>query len=102
DLKIGVAGPHASGEAADPAVEVRAFCPQYGVPEDPVTGSLNAGIGQWLTVTGDLPASYVAAQGTVLGRTGRVHVAREGDTLWVGGRTTTTVAGEVHLGPHPA
>jgi len=102
DLKIGVVGPHGSGEAGDPAVEVRAFCPQYGVPEDPVTGSLNAGIGQWLTATGDLPASYVAAQGSVLARTGRVHVAREGDTLWVGGHTTTTVAGEVHLGPDAA
>ena len=43
-------------------------------------------------------SSYVAAQGTVLGRSGRVHVTREGDTLWVGGHTTTTVAGEVHLG----
>jgi PhzF family phenazine biosynthesis protein len=95
DLKIGVVGPHRSGDAA---IEVRAFCPQYGVPEDPVTGSLNAGIGQWLTATGDLPTSYVAAQGTVLGRAGRVQVTREGDTLWVGGHTTTTVAGDVRLG----
>jgi len=95
DLKIGVVGPHR--DDADAAVEVRAFCPQHGVPEDPVTGSLNAGIGQWLTATGDLPASYVAAQGTVLGRAGRVQVTRAGDTVWVGGHTTTTITGEVRL-----
>ncbi|WP_205473553.1 PhzF family phenazine biosynthesis protein [Nocardioides sp. SYSU D00038] len=94
DLKIGVAGPHTNGGAAD--VEVRAFCPQYGVPEDPVTGSLNAGLGQWLA--GDrLPASYVAAQGTVLGRAGRVHVGLEGSQVWVGGHTLSTVTGTIAL-----
>jgi PhzF family phenazine biosynthesis protein len=77
-------------------VEVRAFCPGYGIAEDPVTGSLNAGIGQWLA--GDrLPASYVASQGTALGRRGRVHVDLEGDVVWVGGETATTVRGEVDL-----
>jgi PhzF family phenazine biosynthesis protein len=93
DLKIGVVGPYASG---DLAVEVRAFCPGYGMPEDPVTGSLNAGIAQWLA--GDrLPASYVSSQGTVLGRRGRVHVETEGDTVWVGGDALTTVTGQVAL-----
>jgi PhzF family phenazine biosynthesis protein len=93
DLKIGVVGPYASG---DLAVEVRAFCPGYGMPEDPVTGSLNAGIAQWLA--GDrLPASYVSSQGTVLGRRGRVHVETEGDTIWVGGDALTTVTGQVAL-----
>lgn len=95
DLKIGVVGPHDSG--AGPDVEVRAFCPQYGVPEDPVTGSLNAGIGQWLA-SDRLPASYVAAQGTVLGRRGRVHVDRVGADVWVGGDTVTTIEGTVDLG----
>jgi PhzF family phenazine biosynthesis protein len=93
DLKIGVAGAYADG---DLAVEVRAFCPGYGMPEDPVTGSLNAGVAQWLA--GDrLPASYVSSQGTVLGRRGRVHVETEGDTIWVGGDALTTVRGEVAL-----
>ena len=81
DLKIGVVGPYADGPLA---VEVRAFCPGYGMPEDPVTGSLNAGIGQWLA--GDrLPASYVACQGTVLRRAGRVHVETV-DGRGLGGR----------------
>jgi len=96
DLKLGVAGPGGTGGTD---LEVRAFCPQYGVPEDPVTGSLNAGLGQWLTATGRLPASYVATQGTVLGRRGRVFVeaAPNGD-VWVGGDTTTTISGTVGLG----
>jgi predicted PhzF superfamily epimerase YddE/YHI9 len=61
-----------------------------------VTGSFNAGVAQWLA--GDrLPSSYVAAQGTVLGRRGRVHIDLEGDTVWVGGDALTTVVGEVAL-----
>ena len=57
-----------------------------------MTGSLNASIGQWLA--GDrLPTSYVASQGTVLGRRGRVYVEREGDTVWVGGEVATAIAG---------
>jgi PhzF family phenazine biosynthesis protein len=93
DLKIGVVGPYSGGPVA---VEVRAFCPGYGMPEDPVTGSLNAGIGQWLA-GGRLASSYVAGQGTALGRRGRVHVETEGDTVWVGGETATTIRGEVGL-----
>jgi len=78
-------------------VEVRAFCPGLGVVEDPVTGSLNASIGQWLAGS-RLPTSYVASQGTVLGRRGRVHVERERDTVWVGGHVTTAIKGTVGLG----
>jgi PhzF family phenazine biosynthesis protein len=92
-LKIGLVGIYPEGEAA---VEVRAFCPGLGVPEDPVTGSLNAGLAQWLAGS-RLPTSYVASQGTVLGRRGRVHVSVEGDAVWVGGDTLTTVAGTVAL-----
>ena len=95
ELKIGVAGAHPAGGDAD--VEVRAFCPQYGVPEDPVTGSLNAALGQWLAGT-RLPPAYVAAQGTVLQRAGRVHVERVDDDVWVGGATRTVVSGTVDLG----
>lgn len=93
DLQIGAVGQYADGPVA---VEVRAFCPGYGMPEDPVTGSLNAGFAQWLA--GDrLPASYVASQGTVLGRSGRVHIEVDGDDVWVGGDTLTTVRGQVAL-----
>ena len=95
DLDIGVAGLYPEGSEC--AVEVRAFCPGVGVVEDPVTGSLNASVGQWLA--GDrLPTSYVASQGTALGRAGRVHVEREGDTVWVGGDAATTIKGTVDVG----
>ncbi len=94
DLDIGVVGPRSDG---DTACEVRALCPMStGITEDPVTGSLNAGIGQWLAGR-VLPASYVAAQGTVLGRAGRVHVDRDGDDVWIGGDATTVIHGEVTL-----
>ncbi len=93
ELKIGVAGTYI-GMDAD--IEVRAFCPQFGVPEDPVTGSLNAGLGQWLAGS-RLPESYVASQGTALQRQGRVHVSLEGETVWVGGDTLTTITGQVDL-----
>jgi PhzF family phenazine biosynthesis protein len=95
DLEVGVVGAYPDGSEC--AVEVRAFCPSIGVVEDPVTGSLNASIGQWLA--GErLPTSYVASQGTVLGRAGRVHVEKDGDTVWVGGDAATTIKGTVGLG----
>ena len=78
-MDIGVVGPYPEGSEC--AVEIRAFCPDMGIAEDPVTGSLNAGVAQWLA--GDrLPASYVASQGTALGRRGRVYMERrdEGPT----------------------
>ena len=94
-LDVGVVGPYPSGSEC--AVEVRAFSPGIGVVEDPVTGSLNASIGQWLAGT-RLPTSYVASQGTAVGRRGRVHVERDGDTVWVGGDATTVVKGAVGVG----
>ncbi|MBI2246205.1 MAG: PhzF family phenazine biosynthesis protein [Nocardioides sp.] len=94
DRQIGVVGRHAADGPAD--VEVRAFCPDLGIPEDPVTGSLNAGIGQWLAGS-RLPSAYVASQGTALLRAGRVHVVKEGQTVWVGGDTRTTISGSVDL-----
>jgi PhzF family phenazine biosynthesis protein len=94
DLEVGVVGAYPDGSEC--AAEVRAFCPGLGVVEDPVTGSLNASIGQWLA--GDrLPSSYVVSQGTALGRRGRVYVERDGDTVWVGGDATTMINGEVSL-----
>ncbi|TWG95936.1 PhzF family phenazine biosynthesis protein [Nocardioides sp. J9] len=94
--RIGVVGPYDDGGPA--AVEVRAFLPHdTGITEDPVTGSLNAALAQWLAGEA-LPSSYVASQGTVLGRRGRVHVETADDgTIWVGGDTLTTISGSVRL-----
>lgn len=95
DLDVGVIGPHSSG---DIDYEVRAFFPgNSGLTEDPVTGSLNAALAQWLIGSGRAPESYVAAQGTAMGRAGRVHVMRESDDIWVGGRCVTVIAGEVRI-----
>jgi PhzF family phenazine biosynthesis protein len=95
DLDIGVVGPHPAGSAQ--SWEVRAFFPKDGsTVEDPVTGSLNASLAQWLIGSGRAGSSYVAAQGTVLGRAGRVHVERDDDgTVWVGGGTVTCVTGDI-------
>ena len=91
---IGVAGPHPAG--GEVAYEVRAFF-MPGPTEDPVTGSLNAALGQWLTRTGRAPSSYVAAQGTALGRRGRAYVQQDGNDVWVGGDTVVGVRGTVAL-----
>jgi PhzF family phenazine biosynthesis protein len=95
DLKLGVVGPYPPGSPH--AVEVRAFfATGRTLTEDPVTGSLNAGLAQWLLGTGRLTAPYVAHQGTALGRDGEVHVDQDPDgTIWVGGATTTRVRGEI-------
>lgn len=94
-LDVGVVGPHSSG---DVDYEVRAFFPgNSGLTEDPVTGSLNAALAQWLIGAGRAPEAYIAAQGTALGRAGRVHVMREGEDIWVGGRCVTVISGEVDL-----
>ena len=88
----------AAGREAAPLIEVRAFAAPIGVTEDPVTGSLNASLAQWLIAAGELPASYIAAQGTALGRAGRVHVERDADgQVWVGGDCVRVVQGEVLL-----
>jgi len=97
DHDIGLVGPHPRG--ADAAFELRAFFPKDGATtEDPVTGSLNASVAQWLLRTGRATAPYVAAQGTVLGRAGRVHIsAGEGGAVWVAGGTVTCVSGTVEI-----
>jgi PhzF family phenazine biosynthesis protein len=99
-LELGVIGAYDDHErevvGAD--YEVRAFCPTYSVPEDPVTGSLNAGFALWLTRAGHLPPDYVARQGTVIGRDGRVRVRTDGDgQVWVGGTCRTLVEGSLTL-----
>jgi PhzF family phenazine biosynthesis protein len=97
DLDVGVVGPYPPGSPQ--AFEVRAFFPKDGATaEDPVTGSLNASLAQWLLGTGRASAPYVASQGTTLGRSGRVHVSSDPDgTIWVGGGTVTCVRGQVEL-----
>jgi PhzF family phenazine biosynthesis protein len=97
-LFVGVVAPHTAADA-ECAFEVRAFFPGHdGLVEDPVTGSLNAALAQWLTGAGLAPPRYVAAQGTALGRAGRVHVERDADgDCWVGGDSITCVDGVVRL-----
>jgi PhzF family phenazine biosynthesis protein len=96
NVKLGLVGAQPAGH--DARFEVRAFVPGLGVPEDPVTGSLNAGLAQWLVGAGLAPPAYVAAQGTALGRDGRVHVQRdEAGDLWIGGEVAAVIEGEVTL-----
>lgn len=105
---IGVVGPSPIGvigkvgavaaTGGEPAVEVRAFFRAGGqAAEDPVTGSLNAALAQWLLADGTLSAPYVASQGTALGRAGRVFVDEADGEIWVGGDAVTCVNGEVDI-----
>ena len=102
DAKLGVVGRHGSAGAAagpadgtaDPLYEVRAFT--LGGVEDPVTGSLNAGIAQWLLERGGMPTRWTVAQGTALGRAGRIDVQVAANaTVWIGGSTVLTVEGSI-------
>jgi PhzF family phenazine biosynthesis protein len=97
DLEVGIVGPHGAG--APEAFELRAFFPKDGATvEDPVTGSLNASVAQWLVRTGRAGTPYVASQGTAIGRAGRIHISSDPDgQIWVGGGTITCVRGEVVL-----
>jgi PhzF family phenazine biosynthesis protein len=117
--KVGVAGvPSTEDDAASPLIsrsnrearafarsddeglglEVRAFAAPIGVEEDPVTGSLNASLAQWLIPDGHLPSRYLAAQGQCLGRAGRVHVSRDAESqVWIGGDSVTCIDGKVTL-----
>lgn len=92
---IGVVGLYAPG--ADASLEVRAFFNDGGGPlrEDPVTGSLNASLAQWLTATGRVRAPYVARQGARVGRDGRISVTEAYGELWIGGRAVITASGDV-------
>jgi len=85
-------------QQAAPDLEVRAFAAPVGVPEDPVTGSLNASLAQWLMAEGHLPERYLASQGTCLGRAGRVQLERDASgQVWVGGQVVTCISGQVQL-----
>jgi len=97
ELKVGAVGTHPAGSAA--AIELRAFFSVDGVTrEDPVTGSLNASVAQWLLGSGRLKAPYVATQGAALGRAGEIHVTQDDDgTIWIGGASASLVKGTVEL-----
>ncbi|HXD29069.1 MAG TPA: PhzF family phenazine biosynthesis protein [Arthrobacter sp.] len=97
--------PAGTGPAFETAVagvpadfEVRAFCPGEGLPEDPVTGSLNAGIAQWMIPAGLAPSSYTVRQGTRLGRAGHVGLSGHDGGIWVSGQVTTCIEGTVRIG----
>ncbi len=94
-LEIGVVAPCPSGH--DAQFEVRAFIPGGGPNEDPVTSSLNASLAQWLIGAGMAPSTYVAAQGTTLGRAGRVFIEQRDGAIWVGGGCVPVVQGSVVL-----
>ena len=82
----------------DAQLEVRAFAAAIGITEDPVTGSLNASLSQWLIGSGAMPTDYVASQGSALGREGRVHIQQDTQgQVWVGGDTVICIEGHVAL-----
>ncbi|MGO2942683.1 MAG: PhzF family phenazine biosynthesis protein [Brevibacterium aurantiacum] len=91
DTKLGVLGPHPDDSAHE--YEIRAFVPGTAVGEDPVTGSLNASVAQWLIKSGLAPEKYTATQGTALGRAGVISISHEDDEVWVGGPTTVCFKG---------
>lgn len=97
-LAVGVIAPwnpERDGDAAQ--FEVRAFISGDGMPEDPATGSLNAGIAQWMLGAGRAPERYVVSQGLSMGRAGRIQVERIGDEIWIGGAAVTCIEGSLRL-----
>lgn len=97
-LAVGVIAPwHPERDGAEAQFEVRAFISGDGMPEDPATGSLNAGIAQWLLSEGLAPASYVVSQGLTMGRAGRIRVEQVGDEIWIGGAVVTCITGTLTI-----
>ncbi len=98
--KVGVVAVNAATatDSDTAAVEVRAFAPHMGINEDPVTGSLNASLAQWLIADGHAPEKYIAAQGACLQRAGRVFIERDAaGQVWVGGQAVTCIDGTAHI-----
>lgn len=97
DVGVIHVGPTAS-DTRQPGAVVRAFAAPMGNPEDPVTGTLNASLAEWLIADGLAPRSYLVAQGECLGRAGRVHIRQDDDhQIWVGGQAVTCIEGQVLL-----
>ena len=97
-LAVGVIAPcDPARDAVDTQFEVRGFIAGDGAPEDPATGSLNAGVAQWLLSEGLAPECYVVSQGTAMGRAGRIRVERQGDEIWIGGVVAVCIEGRLQL-----
>lgn len=97
-LAVGVIAPcDPTRDDVDAHFEVRAFVAGDGAQEDPATGSLNAGVAQWLLGEGLAPDRYVVSQGTALGRSGRIRVERQGDEIWIGGAVALCIDGQLQL-----
>lgn len=97
-LAVGVIAPwHPERDGDEAQFEVRAFISGDGMPEDPATGSLNAGVAQWLLAEGLAPDVYVVSQGLTMGRAGRIQVERIGDEIWIGGSAVTCIDGSLNL-----
>lgn len=98
DLQVGIVAPWDKAVDGDGAqFEVRGICGGVDGFEDPVTGSLNAGLAIWMIGSGLAPPAYVASQGAALGRMGRVTVTRIGSDIWIGGETVTRIEGRVTI-----
>lgn len=97
-LAVGVIAPcDPLHDDTDAQFEVRAFIAGDGMPEDPATGSLNAGIAQWLLGAGLASSSYVVSQGLSMGRAGRIQVEQCGEEIWIGGAVVTCIQGRLDL-----
>ncbi|CRM00576.1 PhzF family phenazine biosynthesis protein [Pseudomonas asgharzadehiana] len=97
-LAVGVIGPcNPAHDDVNAQFEVRGFIAGDGAPEDPATGSLNAGVAQWLLGEELAPEHYVVSQGTVLGRAGRIRIERQGENIWVGGAVAVCIEGRLQL-----
>ncbi len=93
---VGAIGAYPAG--AEHAFELRTFAPAVGVTEDPVCGSMNASVAQWLIATGAAPPAYRVSQGTRVGRAGTVEITADPDgTVWIGGAATTYIHGAITL-----
>jgi PhzF family phenazine biosynthesis protein len=96
DAMVGAIGAHPKG--SEYAFELRTFAPRAGVPEDPACGSMNAGVGQWLTSTGAAPATYRVSQGARLGRAANIEITADEDgTVWVSGAAVVCIRGTITL-----
>lgn len=96
EAMVGAIGAYPEG--SEHAFELRTFAPGVGVAEDPVCGSMNAGVGQWLTSTQNAPTAYRVSQGARVGRAGSIEVSTDvHGNVWVGGSTTTCIRGTITL-----